>query len=142
MSETSAGAKYNMLNHLQAPSRLLVRASIALFTAIVLLLIQSAFWSNRVSGWMQIVIITTALVSYFRPRYGLLALAVLVPFGRIGSGTLESQMRGAESLVLAFLAGVLVRGWTLREFRSFPSTRLEIAALVFTLGGVAVALRS
>ena len=120
-----------MLNHLQAVSRLLVRASIALFTAVVLLLLQSAFWSNRVSGWMQIVLLTTALLSYFRPQYGLLALAALVPFGRIGSGTLDSQMRGAEALVLAFLAGALVRGWTLREFRSFPSTRLETAALIF-----------
>ncbi len=120
-----------MLNHLQAVSRLLVRASLALFTAIVLLLLQSAFWSNRVSGWMQIVLLATALLSYFRPQYGLLALAALVPFGRIGSGTLDSQMRGAEALVLAFLAGALVSGWTLREFRSFPSTRLETAALIF-----------
>ena len=131
MSETSAGAKYNMLNHLQAPSRLLVRASIALFTAIVLLLIQSAFWSARVSVWMQIVILAMALVTYFRPQYGLLALTALVPFGRLGSGTLDSQMRGSEALVLAFLAGALVRGWTLREFRSFPATLLETAALVF-----------
>ena len=36
-------------------------------------------------------------------------------------------------MVLAFLAGALVRGWTLREFRSFPSTRLETAALMFGL---------
>jgi O-antigen ligase len=122
-----------MLNHLQAASRLLARASLALFTAVVLLLIQSAFWSGRVSAWMQIVILATSLVAYFRPQYGLLALAVLAPFGRIGSGTLDSQMRGAEALVLAFLAGVLVRGWTLRGFRSFPSSRLETAALVFGL---------
>ena len=36
-------------------------------------------------------------------------------------------MRGAEALVLAFLAGALVRGWTLREFvrfrRDAPSSR-------------------
>jgi O-antigen ligase len=120
-----------MLNHLQAAARLLVLASIGLFTSVVLLLIQSAFWSNRVSGWMQLVILATALLSYFRPQYGLLALAALVPFGRTGSGTLDSQMRGAEALVLAFLAGALVRGWTLREFRSIPSTRLETAALIF-----------
>ena len=131
MCGTSAGAKYNMLNRLQAASRLLIRASLALFTGLVLLLIQSAFWSNRVSAWMQLIIFATALLSYFRPHYGLLALAALAPLGQVGSRTLDSQMRGAEALVLAFLAGALVRGWTLRELRTFPSTRLEIAALIF-----------
>ena len=131
MCGTSAGAKYNMLNRLQAASRLLIRASLALFTGVVLLLIQSAFWSNRVSAWMQAIIFATALLSYFRPQYGLLALAALAPLGQVGSRTLDSQMRGAEALVLAFLAGALVRGWTLREFRTFPSTRLDIAALIF-----------
>ncbi len=128
---TSADAKYNMLNRLQAASRLLIRASLALFTTLVLLLIQSAFWSNRVSAWMQLIIFATALLSYFRPHYGLLALAALAPLGQVGSRTLDSEMRGAEALVLAFLAGALVRGWTLRELRTFPSTRLEIAALIF-----------
>jgi hypothetical protein len=121
----------NVAGRLQAASRLLIRTSLALFTAIVLLLLQSAFWSNRVSAWMQAIIVATALLSYFRPPYGLLALAALAPLGQVGSRTLDSQMRGAEALVLAFLAGALVRGWTLREFRTFPSTRLEIAALIF-----------
>ena len=120
-----------MLNRLQAASRLLILASLALFTAVVLLLIQSAFWSTHVSAWMQAIIFATALLSYFRPQYGLLALAVLAPLGQVGSRTLDSNMRGAEALVLAFLAGALVRGWTLREFRTFPSMRLEIAALIF-----------
>lgn len=131
MCGTSAGAKYNMLNRLQAASRLLIRASLALFTGVVLLLIQSAFWSNRVSSWMQLVLFATALLSYFRPHYGLLALAALAPLGQVGSRTLDSSMRGAEALVLAFLAGALVRGWTLREFRTFPSTRLDVVALIF-----------
>ena len=79
-----------MLNRLEAASRLLIRASLALFTAIVLLLIQSAFWSTRVSAWMQAIILATALLSYFRPHYGLLALAVLAPLGQVGSRTLDS----------------------------------------------------
>jgi O-antigen ligase len=122
-----------MLNRLQAASRLLIHASLAIFTGVVLLLIQSAFWSNRVSAWMQAIIFATALLSYFRPQYGLLALAALAPLGQVGSRTLDSNMRGAEALVLAFLAGALVRGWTLRQFRTFPSTRLDIAALIFGL---------
>jgi len=110
-----------------------VRVMLAVFTAAVLLLFQSAFWSSRVSPWIQVMVVAMALLSYFRPQAGLLALAVLVPLGQVGSRTLDSQMRGAEALVLAFLAGALVRGWTLREFRSFPSTRLETAALIFGL---------
>jgi len=131
MSGTSADAKYNMLNRLQAASHLLIRASLALFTGIVLLLIQSAFWTTRVSVWMQAIILVTAVLSYFRPQAGLLALAALAPLARVGSLALDSQMRGAEALVLAFLAGALVRGWTLGELRSFPSNRLEIAGAVF-----------
>jgi O-antigen ligase len=131
MCGTSADAKYNMLNRLQPASRLLIRASLGVFTAIVLLLIQSAFWSMRVSAWMQAIIFAIALLSYFRPQYGLLAIALLAPLGQVGSRTLDSQMRGAEAIVLAFLAGALVRGWTLRGFRAFPSTRLDVAALIF-----------
>ena len=69
---------------------------------------------------MQLIILATALLSYFRPKYGLLVLAVIVPLGQVGSRTLDSNMRGAEALVLAFLAGALVRGWTLRQFRIVP----------------------
>ncbi|HUP39631.1 MAG TPA: O-antigen ligase family protein [Vicinamibacterales bacterium] len=112
-------------------ARIGIRASCAVFTALVLLLIQSAFWSDRVSAWMRLIIVATGLLSYFRPHHGLLALAALTPLGQVGSRTLDSSMRGAEALVLAFLAGALVRGWTLREFRTFPSTRLHVAALVF-----------
>ena len=97
MCGTSADAKYNMLNRLQPASRLLIRASLGVFTAIVLLLIQSAFWSTRVSAWMQAIIFAIALLSYFRPQYGLLAIALLAPLGQVGSRTLDSQMRGAEA---------------------------------------------
>ncbi len=113
--------------------RMVIRALVGVFTAVVLFLLQSAFWSGRVSPWMQVIIVAMALLAYFRPQAAMLALAALVPLGQAGSRALDAQMRGAEALALAFLAGALVRGWTLREFRSFPSTRLEIAALVFGL---------
>ena len=113
-----------------------MRGLIAAFTAVVLVLAQSIFWTNAVSVWMRVIVVAVALIAYFRPQNGLLVLAVLTPFGQVLSRTLDSRMRGAEALVLAFLAGALVRGWTLREFRSFPSNRLEIAATIF---GVVVA---
>jgi hypothetical protein len=131
MRGMSVDAKQKLVDPLQTVSRLLIRASLAIFTCVVVLLIQSAFWSTRVSMWVQAIILATAILSYFRPQSGLLALAVLAPWGQVGSRMLNSQMRGAEALVLAFLAGALLRGWTLREFRVFPSNRLEFAAAIF-----------
>jgi O-antigen ligase len=110
-----------------------IRGLIAAFTVVVLVLAQSIFWTAAVSGWMRIIVVAVALIAYFRPQNGLLVLAVLTPFGQVVSRTLNSQMRGAEALVLAFLVGALVRGWTLREFRSFPSTRLEITVTIFAV---------
>ncbi len=119
------------LDYLTSVSRVLIRASLVLFTGGVLVLIQSAFWSTRVSAWMQAIILATALLSYFRPHYGLLALAALAPLGQLGSSILNSQMRGTEALVLAFLSGALVREWTLRELRTFPSQKLHVVTLIF-----------
>jgi hypothetical protein len=118
---------------LETISRKLIRGLLAVFTIVVLLLVQSIFWTGAVSVWMRIIVIAVALVAYFRPQNCLLLLAAMIPLGQVGSRTLNSDMRGAEALVLAFLAGALSRGWTLREFRSFPSTRVEAAALVFGL---------
>ena len=76
------------------------------------------------------------MVAYFRPHNSLLLLAALAPLGSVWVpllGVLGVRMRGAEALVLAFLAGALLRGWTLHRFRSVPSNRLQIAALVFGL---------
>jgi O-Antigen ligase len=115
----------------ESASRNLIRTSLAIFTIVVLILVQSIFWSRAVSVWMRVIVIAIALVSYFRPHNGLLILAALTPLGQVGSPTLNSQMRGAEALVLAFLAGALVRGWTLHRFRGFPSSRLHIAVLLF-----------
>jgi len=78
---------------------------------------------------MRLILVAVALVSYFRPQAGLLFLAAMIPLGQISSRTLGYQMRGGEALVLAFLAGALMRSWTLHRFRNFPSDHLHIAAL-------------
>jgi len=132
MCRTSADAKYNMHNRPEAAGRLIIRACIALFTGVVIVLLQSVFWTNAVSGSMRAIVLVTALVAYFRPHAGLLALAVLTPLGQVGSRTLDSNMRGAEALVLAFLAGALLRGWTLHRFRSLRPDALLIAGVVFS----------
>jgi hypothetical protein len=124
---------------LEQITRHLIRALLALFTCATVVLAQSVFWTESVSIGMRILVVAVAITAYFRPPNGLLIVAALAPLGQIGAGVLDSPIRAGEALVLAFLAGVLIRGWTLREFRSFPSGRLEVAALSF---GVIVALSS
>ncbi len=137
MCGTSADANYNMHIRPEAAVRLIIRACIALFSGAVIVLVQSMFWTNAVSGSMRAIAIAMALFAYFRPDIALLALAVLTPLGQVSSRTLDSNMRGAEALVLAFLAGALLRGWTLHRFRSFKLDALLIAGFVFS--GVAAA---
>ena len=122
-----------MLNRLEVPARLVIRTCLGLFTAAVILLCQSAFWTAAVSGWVRAILIGTFIVAYFRPHLAMLFLAAAVPLGQVGSRTLDSNMRGAEAVVLAFLAGALVRGWILHRFRPMPSGILQIVSYVFGL---------
>jgi O-antigen ligase len=134
MCRTAADAKYNMHNRLESAVRLLIRIALALFTGVVLLLIQSVFWNNAISFLIVLALFAVALLALFRPQNALLVLAGLAPLAQIWAPLLGSRMRGGEAMVLAFLAGALLRGWTLGRFRNFPSDRLQTAAAV--LGAV------
>ena len=103
----------------------------AIFTAVVLLLLQSVFWASEVPIAMKAVFIGVAVLSFFRPLNGLLVLAALAPLAGAWSPLLVGRVRGAETLVLAFLAGALVRGWTLHQFRRVPHDPLHAAAGLF-----------
>ena len=111
----------------------LTSAAIAIFTAVVLVLIQTVFWSPSITAAMGIVAIGTAVVAYFRPHNGLLVLAAIAPLGAVWGPLLGDRVRGGEALVLAFLAGALLRGWTLHRFWRLPWDRLQLAALLFGL---------
>lgn len=126
-----------MLNRIEPAARIFIRLCVALFSCLVIVLAQSAFWTGAVSGAMRVVMIITAILAYFRPHYGLLALALLTPLGQVGSRTLDSNMRGAEAVVLAFLCGALVRGWTLHRFRAIPSNVVQGIAFLFAITIVA-----
>ena len=104
--------------------RFLTSAVIAVFTAVVFVLIQPAVWSPSITAATAVVVIGTAGVAYFRPHNGLLVLAALAPLGGVWGPLLGHRMRAAEALVLAFLAGALLRGWTLHSFRRVPLNRL------------------
>jgi O-antigen ligase len=117
-----------MLSHPVIP-----RGLIAIFTALVFLLIQSVFWSTAISTLMAVVVVGLIVVAYFRPQNALLVLAALAPLGGVWSPLVSNRMRGAEVLVLAFLAGALLRGWTLHRFRDIALGRLQIATFLFGL---------
>ena len=92
-----------MIDTLYPVSRLLIRASLALFTCVVLVLIQSAFWSTGVSAWIQVILFAIALLSYFRPHYGLFALAVLAPLGQVGSRNADPGVGHCNDCVFTFM---------------------------------------
>ncbi len=115
-------------------SRHLIRGLLGVFTALVILLAQSALWAGSVSTPAKVVLAAVAVLSYWRPREGLLAVAGLAPLAVMGSRLLGApQLRGPEALVLAFLAGALLKGWKTGRLRAFPATRLELAALLVGL---------
>ena len=113
--------------------RAFTRTLITLFTAGVLYLVQTVFWNNAVSLWMTALLCAVAGLSFFRPQYSLVALVALAPLGQAVAHVTGSQIRAAEALVLAFLAGVLLRGWALHRFRSVPSDLLHLAAIAFSV---------
>ncbi len=75
------------------------------------LLAQSVFWSPNAPAAFLAGTVTLAVVSAWRPAWGLVALAVVAPLGRLIAGVWLAgyPIRGAEALMLAFLAGVSVR---------------------------------
>ena len=88
--------------------------SIALVGRVVLLVIicilaQSILWSPDANIILTIFAVGLALVSFWKPEYGLLIVAVVAPLGLIINRTLDADpVRTSESFVLAFLAGVML----------------------------------
>jgi O-antigen ligase len=111
--------------------RVMAQILVFILTGVVLLLLQPVFLSSAISGWITAIVIGVAVISYFRPHNGLLILAALVPLGPTLGAVLGVRIRESEALVLAFLAGVLLRGWALHQFRDVQLTKLHAAALLF-----------
>jgi O-antigen ligase len=72
---------------------------------------QSVYWSPGASVPLSTLITCLGLVAAWRPAWGLLALAMLAPFGRMIAVVWLGgfPIRGPEAMALAFLAGVAVR---------------------------------
>ena len=85
---------------------------------------QSLLWAENVPVSMQVLGVTVLAVTFFRPTDGLLIVAALGPLGVTLGRILGSPARGSEALILAFLAG-----WLLRSFRRIDGTKRELGNL-------------
>ena len=89
--------------------------SIALVGRVLLLIIigtlaQSILWSSDAGVVLTVFTVGLGLVSFWKPEYGLLAVAVLAPLGLVINRALDTDpVRASEGFVLAFLAGVMLR---------------------------------
>lgn len=106
--------------------RLAAGAGKTLLWSVVVLLAQSAIWAD-VPWSLKAVIVSVAALSGWRPHYGLLATAALVPFGNaLTVHVWPYQFALSESIVLAFLAGALAP-WRRRP--PAPADAVTCAAL-------------
>jgi hypothetical protein len=124
----------------EAATRLVVRGLIGLFSAVVLLLFQSVFWTPAASPSLRVLVAAVAVLTCFRPHLGLLVVVAFTPLGRLLNELLVSRARIAEAIMLACLAGALIRGWATHRFRNFPDNRLQVAAVIFGIVVVASCL--
>ncbi len=92
-------------------ARVARRVGWALTFALVLLLVQSAFWTDRVPWALKLGVGGVAVLAAARPADALLVIAGLVPFGHVLVTAVWNAYPFAlsEALVLAFLAGYLWR---------------------------------
>jgi O-antigen ligase len=89
------------------------------------LLVQPTPWS------IKIIVSGLAVLTVASPEYGLLAIALLTPFGTLLRQTLDVPFRMSEVLALAFLAGWLLPG---REDRDGPRVSPPMALAGWLLG--------
>ncbi len=99
--------------------------------ALVVLLAQSIWWDD-VPVILQLACTGLAVLSFFRPADGLLVVAGLSPLGVVIARQLNGgHVRFSEAMVLAFLAGWLVRTTRPGPARGEIPPRLVLPVAVF-----------
>lgn len=113
----------------------LVKIGRALPLAIVVLLIQSLFWTDRVPLVFKIATGALAVLAFMRPGEALLVVAGLVPFGHALTTRVWDAypLALAEAMVLAFLAGYLTRTWRPGDTARTQPDPLSTPARLFAL---------
>ena len=82
----------------------------AVLLVIICILAQSILWSPDTSIILTVFAVGLGLTSFWKPEYGLLAVAAIAPLGVVLNRALDTDpVRTSEGFVLAFLAGVMLR---------------------------------
>lgn len=117
------------------------RAGLVVTLCVVAVLWQSFFWLPEVSGAAKGLFAALTLVAFVRPAIGLLVTAALATLGGPLAALLGGiASRGPEAVVLAFLAGWLLRTVVSRtpvfedDDRLAPSLVLLFAVVVLSVG--------
>jgi O-antigen ligase len=109
-----------------------------LLWSVVVLLAQSALWAG-IPWSLKSLVVAIAALSAWRPQYGLLAIAALVPFGNVLTVHVWQAypFSLSEALVLAFLTGTLVP-WRLRTQSADTVTFAGLTLAVVFVASIAV----
>ncbi len=118
-----------MLRALDVLSRTALAALGAVVLASMILLAQSPFWMDSVPWAFKLAVVSVAVLAFVRPHDGLLVVAGLSTLGLVAGRLLDSPARGSEALVLAFLAGWLLR----TRDRSRSGGSLSLPVVLFGL---------
>ena len=105
----------------------------ALVTALVIILAQSPLWLDAVPLTFKVIVVSVAVLSFFRPQDGLLVVAGLSAIGLVAGRLIDSVARGSEPLVLAFLVGWFLGVWRPRDRRQWSFTSLHLPVVLFGL---------
>ena len=92
---------------------------------------QSLLWAVDVPIVLKLAGVGVATLAFLRPADGLVIVAALAPLGVMFSRVLDSPARGSEALVLAFLAGWLVRTCLPKGRRTSVGGNLSVPVLLF-----------
>lgn len=106
-----------------------------LLLGIVVLLLQSIFWTARVPLTLKVVTAALGVLAVTRPGDALLAVTGLLPFTYVVTTRVWQvhPLALAEAFVLAFLAGYLVNTWRSPHPTPHRTHALETAAWVFAV---------
>lgn len=109
------------------------RIGAAILLALVILLLQPSAWHPLVPLPLRILIVAIAAGAAWRPDIAVLAVAALVPFGHVLVTSVWSAypFAAAEAVVLAFLAGCLVRHLAGRSLANRPFDTVECLAMLW-----------
>lgn len=133
--ETSPHQKTRRLISVPFLNPWLNNAGRALQLAVVVVLIQSLFWTDRVPDVLKLATAALAALASVLPGEAVLVVAGLVPFTNVITTRVWNAypLMLGEALVLAFLAGYLTRTWRWRDTGRIRAGSLSTPARFFAL---------